>query len=98
ENIDLTGMVLGLRARLPQAAPIVMGPRTPTHAADYVDQGVLLAGRALRENEPARRAAVLRLGCTLAADDGDDIALALEAGVAIPAARREEFLPPLRKA
>ena len=98
ENIDLVGMVLGLRAQLPQVAPIAMGPRKATHAADYVDQGVILAGRALRESEGARRATVRRLGYTLAVDDGDDIALALEAGVAIAATRLEEFLAPLRNA
>ena len=98
ENIDLTGMVLGLRAQLRQVAPIAMGPRKTTHAVDYVDQGVILAGRALRENEGARRATVLRLGYTLAVDDGDDIALALEAGAAISATRLEEFLAPLRNA
>lgn len=97
EHIDLTGMVLDLRRQLPPVAPIVMGPRKAAQA-DYADQDVLLAGRALRENERARRATVLRLGCTLALDDGDDIALALEAGVAISATRLEQFLAPLRAA
>ena len=98
ENIDLTGMVLGLRSQLPPVASIPMGPPKPTHAADYVDQCVLLAGKALRENDRARRRTVLLLGCTLAVDDGDDIALLLEAGATIAAERREEFLAPLRGA
>ena len=98
EHIDLTGMVLGLRAQLPPPAFVPARPPHATHAADYVDQGVLLAGKALRENDAARMRTVLLLGCTLAADDGDDIALALEAGVATSATRLEEFLAPLRTA
>jgi ferredoxin len=96
ENIDLTGMVLGLRSQLPPVASIPMGPRKATHAADYVDQCVLLAGTALRKNDRARRHTVLLLGCTIADDDGDDIALALEAGATVAADRRESFLAPLR--
>ena len=95
ENIDLVGMVLGLRSQLPRAASIPMGAGKATHAAEYVDQCVLLAGKALRENDRARRRTVLLLGCTLAVDDGDDIALALEAGTTISEKRREEFLAPL---
>ena len=98
ENIDLVGMVLGLRRQLPPVAPVPMQTGKATHATDYADQSVLLAGKALRENDAARRRTVLLLGCTLAADDGDDIALALEAGTAISENRREELLAPLRSA
>ena len=98
ENIDLVGMVLGLRGRLPPVAIVPVRTRKSTPAADYADQCVLLPGNALRENAPARRRALLLLGCTLAADDGDDIALALEAGATVGAERREDFLAPLRSA
>ena len=98
ENIDLVGMVLELRRQLPPIASIPMDARKSTGAAAYVGQVVLLAGRALRENDLAQRRTVLLLGATLAADDGDDIALALEAGATISAHRREEFLAPLRAA
>ncbi len=98
ENIDLIGMVLGLRRQLPPVAPVLVQTRRATHAADYADQYVLLAGEALRENHAAHRSTVLLLGCTMAVDDGDDIALALEAGVTIPENRVEEFLAPLRSA
>jgi heterodisulfide reductase subunit C len=98
ENIALVELVLDLRRQLPPMAPVAIGARTATHAADYVDQNVILAGRALRENERARKATVMLLGCTPAADNGDDIALALEAGHATPAARLDEFLAPLRAA
>ncbi len=98
ENIDLIGMVLGLRRQLPPVAPVPIETRRATQAADYADQCVLLAGNALRESHAARRGTVLLLGCTLAVDDGDDIALALEAGVAIPESRVEAFLAPLRSA
>ena len=96
ENIDLVGTVLGLRRQLPLAAPVPMQTRRSTHAAEYADQCVLLAGTALRENHAARRRTLLLLGCTMAVDDGDDIALALEAGAAIAESRLEEFLAPLR--
>ncbi len=98
ENIDLVEMVLGLRAQLPPTAPVSFGPPKATHAAEYAEIGVLLVGRALRENERARRRTVRLLGTTPAVDDGDDIALALEAGVAVPPQRLEEFLAPLRHA
>ena len=98
ENIDLVGMVLGLRSRLPPVASLPLGGRKPTRTADYIDQSVLLAGRALRENDRARRRTVLLLGATLAVDDGDDIALAIEAGATISEHRRAEFLAPLRNA
>jgi heterodisulfide reductase subunit C len=98
ENIDLTGMVLRLRAQLPPVAPVPAYTRQATHVADYVDQCVLLAGKALRENDAARSRTILLLGCTPAVDDGDDIALTLEAGATVGADRREGFLAPLRAA
>lgn len=98
ENIDLVSMVRGLRAQLPPVASIPMRAGDAANAANYADQNVLLAGKALRENDRARRSTVLLLGCTIADDDGDDIALALEAGLMIADQRRELFLKPLRTA
>jgi hypothetical protein len=51
--------------------------------------------------DEARRRKTLALlgeGYALAADDGSDIALALEAGRVVPDARRDAFLAPLRAA
>jgi heterodisulfide reductase subunit C len=98
ENIDLVGMVLGLRGQLPPAAAMPTVTRNATDAANYAEQNVLLAGKALRENDRACRSTLLLLGCTLATDDGDDIALALEAGLMITNERRDRFLKPLRSA
>ncbi len=91
ENIGLVDMVLGLRRQLPALAPIP-APATGL-AASYAGRGVLLAGAPVSHQ---RAAEFLR--CILATDGGSDIALALEAGADIPAARLEAFLAPLRAA
>jgi ferredoxin len=98
EIIDLVGMVLDLRRQLPPLAPVPVQTRRATRAADYAGHSVLLADKALRENDAAHRRTALLLGCAMADDDGDDIALLLEAGAAISANRLEEFLAPLRSA
>ena len=98
ENIDLVAMTLDLRRQLPPARPLALSPHGVKTSADYRGQSVLLAGAALREHDAARRAAMQLLGCAPVLDDGDDIALALEAGAEISAARQEEFLMPLRTA
>ncbi len=98
ENIDLVAMTLGLRRQLPAARPLALSTHGVKTIADYNSQTVLLAGAALREHDAACRAAMQLLGCAPALDDGDDIALALEAGAEISSARREEFLQPLRAA
>jgi ferredoxin len=85
--------ILGLLSRMdePAARPPAPRPRPPA---------MLLPGRALRERGGtlARIAALLggAADIPLADDDGSDIALALEAGAAVPAARLERFLQPLR--
>ena len=98
ENIDLVAMTLDLRRQLPLARPLATGTHGVKKITDYKSQTVLLAGAALRGHDAACRGAAQLLGCTPALDDGDDIALALEAGAEISAARREEFLQPLRAA
>jgi hypothetical protein len=65
-----------------------------------VSPAVLLPGAALREHAATVARAQALLGGTgaisIADDDGADIALALEAGMAIPAPRLERFVRPLR--
>lgn len=100
ENIDLVAMVLDLRRQLLPLADSL--PRahnaklTPT--STYAGSSVLLPGRSLRENTVALECTARLLGCTIAVDDGDDIALAIEAGATIAATRLDPFLAPLRDA
>jgi ferredoxin len=106
EEIPLVEMTLALRRRLPQLAAVQglrarMGaPAAPQPAAQPAAATLLLPGQALRAR-PATlaRAAALLGGARLAIaeDDGADIALALEAGVEIPAPRLERFLQPLHR-
>ena len=100
EDIGLVDMTLNLRRQLAPAG-IAAAPRaalasTPAAAA------LLLPGKALRAR-PATLARALTLldsgaGWAIAADDGDDIALALESGAALSEARLQQFLQPLRRA
>jgi len=86
-------LVQSLRARMEEQAARPRAPRPSTPA-------VLLPGQALR----ARPATLARIAdllggkdkIALGDDDGADIALALEAGAAIPAPRLERLLQPLR--
>jgi ferredoxin len=106
ENIDLVGMILGLRKQIPRPAA-VHEMQTRLHQAGelasaiYVESAapvaaVLLPGPALRERSAAIANVRWMLGCALAEDDGADISLAIEAGLEIPAARLEHLLAPLR--
>ena len=85
--------VQSLRARMDEQAARPLAPRPSSSA-------VLLPGQGLRERPAtlARAAALLEgMGnIPIADDDGSDIALALEAGAAVPAPRLERFLQPLR--
>ena len=106
EGIGLVAMTLELRRQLVQAAaaqsmrarmeeqaarPLAPRPRAPA---------VLLPDQALREHPDTLARAAAALGgahaMPLADDEGADIALALEAGVAVPGPRLERFLRPLR--
>jgi len=75
-------------------------PPTPMPQASAA--AVLLPDRALRERpEVLARVSTLLGGASaiaLGADDGADIALALETGTPVPAARLERFLQRLRRA
>jgi ferredoxin len=96
ENIDLVGMTLGLRAELPK--PVLPKASIDAVAADYLGQNVLLASPALLLQGSAIELAVSALTCVVAKDHGNDVALAIEAGHTVDAARREQLVAPLRRA
>jgi ferredoxin len=106
EEIGLVEMTLGLRRQLPQlpSMPELMA-RMDQHAALPLaprasSSAALLPGQALRERPAtlARVVALLRGPSKISNfdDDGSDIAMALEVGVAVSASRLERFLQPLR--
>lgn len=105
EDIALVALTLELRRQLPQADA---APEAPAGVGAIPQQAptpqavVLLPDRALRER-PQALARVSALlggagGIGICADDGADIALALETGRSFPAARLQRFLQPLRRA
>ena len=106
EEIGLVAMTLDLRRRLPQPAAVQslrvrmdqQAARPP--APRRRSLAALLPGQGLRQRPGTlARAAALLGGASnipIADDDGSDIALALEAGVPVPAPRLERFLQPLR--
>ena len=106
EGIDLPGMIMGLRLRLPKSGPrpavledlLVRLQRAPGDAPVAVPRTapLLLPGAELRGDSALLAKVQALLGLTLAEDDGVDIALALEAGVEIPPARLQRFLDSLR--
>jgi len=85
--------VPGLRARMEEQTARPFAPRASGNA-------VLLPDQALRARPATLAHAVALLGgvgaAVIAEDDGADIALALETGMPIPAARLERFLPALK--
>jgi heterodisulfide reductase subunit C len=96
EALPLVDMVLELRRQRP-LAEVAFAAKSPPAATA---KRVLLPGRVLGTDAARRRRtlALLGAGWALAEDDGADIALALEAGRAVPDARRDAFLGPLRAA
>lgn len=106
EDIGLVAMTLDLRRQLAPSAA-VRGLRAQMdeqaarpHTSRSSSPAILLPGQALREHPATLARAAFLLGgagnISNADDDGSDIALALEAGVAIPSQRLERFLQPLR--
>ncbi|MDH4190993.1 MAG: hypothetical protein OEW21_12395, partial [Betaproteobacteria bacterium] len=91
EKIPLVDMILELR----RAAPLFATGFSDA-ARNPASGTVLLAGAALG-GERLQRSARL-LGAVVAADDGADLALALETGTPIPPARLTQFLDGLRAA
>jgi ferredoxin len=93
EKMPLVDMILELRRQVPLAAPAEFVSMDPSSSSR-----LLLPGKALREDgERLARVAGL-LDVEIAADDGSDIALALESGAAVPPARLSGFLAGLRHA
>jgi len=101
EEIDLVGMMIALRRQLPrspalQAVHDRMDGAAARPLAQPASNRSFLPDAALnKRRETLARVAAL-LGSAVAADDGADIALALETGAAVPAPRLERFLAPLR--
>jgi len=105
EEIPLVAMTLELRRRLPRPAAMadllagIEKRVSPSAVPARNSSTVLLPGPALRDRAPALarvRALLQESGATeIGADDGADIALALEAGAAIARGRLDQFLRPL---
>jgi ferredoxin len=89
ERIDLTGMIMELRRQLPQSATTVNVPVPPGPAPAGA---LLLPGAALRADPALLTRVKGLLGIAVAADDGADIAQALETGGAIDTLRQRAFL------
>ena len=106
ENIDLIGMVLDLRRKLPRPA-VLHDLQARMHDSQAGKQSwamvsartgiMLMPGPMLRDHAGALKRTRELLECAVGEDDGADIALALEAGVEIPAERLEGFVAPLRE-
>ncbi len=106
EGIDLPGMIMDLRLRLPKSTPRpavledllarLQGAPGSARAAVARTAPLLLPGAELRGDAALLARVQALLGLTQAEDDGADIALALEAGVEIPPARLQRFLDSLR--
>lgn len=103
EEIDLMGMTLDLRTRLADGAVVqalqskmetkAAYPAAPASASD-----VLLPGPAMGAMPEALARIAALLGGTPCADDGADIAQAIESGVSVPWTRLDSFLVQLRGA
>jgi NAD-dependent dihydropyrimidine dehydrogenase PreA subunit len=108
EDISLVEMTLDLRRRLVHPAAVEslrvrlekLAARTIAANSSPSSPAALLPGLALRERPTTLARIVELLGgkgrIALGDDAGEDIALALEAGEAIPATSLEHFLRPLR--
>ena len=102
ESIDLVGMVTGLRGELARntgAHPPFDGV-LPAPTGDVSPPTMLIASQTLTENATLLHSIVQQLGGDVAirvsSDSGTDISVALTKGLAIPAARLEHFLAPLK--
>ena len=98
----MVALTLDLRRCLPQTDAPASAAGTAPPMPQASAASILLPGPALR-GHPRALARVSALlggagGVTICADDGADIALALESGRSFPAARLERFLQPLRRA
>jgi ferredoxin len=102
EQINISGMVLKLRGKLehPQTALLQerMAAQSKRPAPVLQARIALLASVALRADPALLNRITALLGSVLASDDGADISLALEAGVAVPDERLTALIRPLRRA
>lgn len=96
ERIDLTGMIMELRRALPRQPELVAQQAKFAQAAASAGVApagaLLLPGAALRADPVLLTCVQALLGIAVAADDGADIALALETGGAIDTLRQRAFL------
>lgn len=88
EDIALVDLILDLRRRNPLAAT----PVAPPTVAAASGATLLLPDAALRSDDERLQRIASMLAAVIAADDGTDIGLALEAGAAVPPARLAGFL------
>lgn len=102
EQIDVTGMILGLRRQMAHPESAVVQARMAEEAARPLTTQYaatkLLPDQALRDHPDTLARIAALLGAAVAEDDGADIALALEAGVIVPPQRLQRFLAPWRGA
>ncbi|MDD2915312.1 MAG: 4Fe-4S dicluster domain-containing protein [Gallionella sp.] len=106
EQLDISGMILKLRGQLAHPQTTVLQGRmvaqTKRPASACQEKTALLAGEALRAHPALLKRITALLGesgvLAVAHDDGADISLALEAGLAIPPARLAAMIEPLRRA
>lgn len=100
EGIALTGMVMDLRRELelpPEFEAVQVAYGQAAAVADAAPAGaLLLPGAALRADADLLRRVQALLGLRVAADDGADLAVALEIGADIDPARRRRFLDAIR--
>ncbi len=95
ENIPLVDMMLGLRREAPLQSEVAVADSGETAPSS---ENVFLPGKALRRNKTRFDRIASLLDAEVAADDGADIALALEAGATVPAGRLRAFLRGVEKA
>ncbi|MGQ0512683.1 MAG: 4Fe-4S dicluster domain-containing protein [Betaproteobacteria bacterium] len=88
EDIPLVDLILDLRRRNPIAAV----PLAPATSVASSRSALLLPDPGLRSDAGRLQRVAGLLGAGIATDDGTDIALALEAGAAIPPARLAGFI------
>ncbi len=105
EGIDLPGLIMDLRLQLANSSPqssallddlrarLRQGTAAPAASRSAP---LLLPGPDLRADSALLVRVQALLGIAIAADDGADIALALELGIEIPQARLQAFLASLR--
>jgi heterodisulfide reductase subunit C len=96
EGIDLSGMIMDLRRRLPQRAPQPPLEANAARAELARSAPVLLPGPQLRADAELLARIQALLGLAVFDDDGADITRALELGHVVPEGRLHAFVESLR--